>query len=131
MTQLAFDSKRLGEAVRAGFAPQLIRQLERQKGISFHPQLGEQRFVEMLEKGAYPIALDTGMAMDVQSELVTTSNAGIPWFILNWQDPKIIAILVAPMVAAANTATLPIGSIRAKRATKKLTESSARLMAGS
>ena len=100
MTQLAFDSKRLGEAVRAGFAPQLIRQLERQKGISFHPQLGEQRFVEMLEKGAYPIALDTGMAMDVQSELVTTSNAGIPWFILNWQDPKIIAVLVTPMMAA-------------------------------
>ena len=100
MTQLAFDSKRLGEAVRAGFAPQLIRQLERQKGISFHPQLGEQRFVEMLDKGAYPVALDTGMAMDVQSELVTTSNAGIPWFMLNWQDPKIIATLVTPMMAA-------------------------------
>jgi hypothetical protein len=100
MTQLAYDSKRLAEAVRAGYAQNLVQQLERQKGISFDSRLGEQRFVEMLDKGSYPVALDTGMAMDVQSELVTLSNAGIPWFMLNWQDPKIIAILVAPMMAA-------------------------------
>jgi len=98
--QLAYDSKRLTDAVRAGLAAELIRRLAREKGISFDERLGEQRFVQMLDRGSTPIALDTGMALDVQSELVTVSNSGIPWFLLNWQDPKIIAILVSPMMAA-------------------------------
>ena len=98
--QLAYDSKRLSEGVRAGLTPEIFRRLAREKGITFDQKLGDQRFVEMLDKGQHPIAVDTGMAMDVQSELVTVSNSGIPWFMLNWQDPKIIAILVAPMMAA-------------------------------
>lgn len=98
--QLAFDSKRLSEAVRAGMTAELIRRLGADKGITFDSKLGEQRFVHMLDRGAQPMALDSGLAMDVQSELVTVSNAGIPWFMLNWQDPKIIAILLTPMMAA-------------------------------
>jgi hypothetical protein len=98
--QLAFDSKRLQDAVRAGLTPELIRRLGTEKGVTFDGSLGEQRFVHMLDRGTSPIALDSGLAMDVQSELVTVSNAGVPWFMLNWQDPKIIAILVTPMMAA-------------------------------
>ena len=39
------------------------------------------------------------MAMDAQSALVTTSNAGIPAFLTTYLDPKIIEILVTPMKA--------------------------------
>ncbi len=40
------------------------------------------------------------IACDSQPALVTTSNAGIPAFLTTYMDPKVIAILVAPMKAA-------------------------------
>lgn len=92
-----YDVKRLSDAVKAGHAPEILRRLKAEHGIAFDGSLGEQRFVEMNRNGP-PLALD--MAMDVQSELVTVSNAGIPWFLANWLDPKVIPILVSPMMAA-------------------------------
>ena len=41
-----------------------------------------------------------GMAMDAQSPLVTVSNAGIPSYLANYIDPKLIEVLVTPMRAA-------------------------------
>lgn len=39
------------------------------------------------------------LAMDAQSALVTSSNAGIPAFLTTFLDPKLIDILVSPMKA--------------------------------
>jgi hypothetical protein len=94
---LAYDSKRLTEALKAGHAQEILRRLKDEKGIAFDSRNGDIRFVDMARNGP-PRALD--MAFDVQSELVTVSNAGIPWFLANWVDPKVIPILVSPMMAA-------------------------------
>lgn len=40
------------------------------------------------------------MALDAQPALVTVSNAGIPAFLSNYIDPKVVEVLVAPMKAA-------------------------------
>lgn len=40
------------------------------------------------------------LAMDAQPGLVTVSNAGIPAYLSNYIDPKVIEVLVAPMKAA-------------------------------
>lgn len=47
------------------------------------------------------------VAFDAQSELVTSANAGIPAFLTNWIDPRIVEVLVSPM-----TATLILGETR-------------------
>jgi hypothetical protein len=39
---------------------------------------------------------DLSMAMDAQPATITTGNAGIPAFMLNWVDPEAIRILQAP-----------------------------------
>ena len=39
---------------------------------------------------------DMSMAMDAQPATITTGNAGIPAFMLNWVDPEVIRILQAP-----------------------------------
>jgi len=63
-------------------------------GINFDPRLGEMHFQ------APEVARDFALAMDAQPELVTVSNAGIPAFLTNYLDPKLIEVLVSPMKAA-------------------------------
>lgn len=41
-----------------------------------------------------------GLAMDAQPGLVTVSSAGIPAYLSNYIDPKVVEVLVAPMKAA-------------------------------
>lgn len=41
-----------------------------------------------------------GLAADAQPTLITTSNGGIPAFLANYLDPKLIEVLVSPMKAA-------------------------------
>jgi hypothetical protein len=112
MTRLAYDSAKLTAAIKAGHSPELFRRLKQQEGISFDALRADDipsphlRFVDM-PKNAQAYALD-GLPLIgqdappayVQSELVTVPNAGIPWFLANWVDPKVIAVLVAPMMAA-------------------------------
>lgn len=43
---------------------------------------------------------DWGMATDAQPGLITTTNSGIPFYLVNYLDPEIIEIAVAPMMAA-------------------------------
>jgi hypothetical protein len=109
----AYDSKRLSDAVKAGLTSEILRRLAAEHGIAFDSSLGrgesfslperqypyaaDMRFVDM---GKRPRFLDPAMAMDVQSELVTVSSAGIPFFLANWLDPKVIPVLVSPMMAA-------------------------------
>ena len=40
------------------------------------------------------------LAMDAQPGLITVSNSGIPAYLANYIDPKVIEVLVAPMKAA-------------------------------
>jgi hypothetical protein len=108
-----YNTKLLAEAVRAGHSEAIFRRLKSEHGIAFDASRAEDppsrllRFVDML-RGA-PIALDgQPLAMDApptyaQSELSTVASAGIPWFLANWVDPKVIAILVSPMMAAVIT----------------------------
>lgn len=45
------------------------------------------------------IAADGGFACDAQPGLITVSNSGIPAYLSNYIDPKLIDVLVAPMKA--------------------------------
>lgn len=94
-TQLAFDSKALANAIIAGAGPQLIRELAKTKGIVFDESLGQMHW---LKPGIN--MLDFQLACDAQPQLVTVANASIPAFLANFLDPKVIQILVSPMVAA-------------------------------
>jgi hypothetical protein len=51
-------------------------------------------------KGVLNNAVKRQMAMDAQPSLVTTSNAGIPFFLANYFDPDLIEVLVTPNKAA-------------------------------
>jgi hypothetical protein len=113
---LAYDQKRLSDAVKAGLTGEILRRLAAEHGVCFDASLGrgdtivipsdhggqlrlagDMRLVD-LSRGR-PMALDASMAQDVQSELVTVTSGGIPWFLANWLDPKVIPILVSPMMA--------------------------------
>jgi hypothetical protein len=97
-TQLAFDAKKFGKdlsaAIIAGQGPNLIRQLVH-KGIAFDESLGE---MQWFKPGTD--LKNFALACDAQPQLVTVNNAGIPAFLANYLDPKVIPILVSPMVAA-------------------------------
>lgn len=93
--QLAFDGKAFAQAIIAGAGPQLIRELAKTKGIVFDESLGEMRW---FKPGVN--LKDFALACDAQPELVTVANASIPAYLANFLDPKVIMILVSPMVAA-------------------------------
>ena len=46
------------------------------------------------------LATDMRLAADAQPGLITVSNSGIPAFLSNYMDPKIISVLVSPNKAA-------------------------------
>jgi hypothetical protein len=46
------------------------------------------------------IAHDMTLAMDAQPPLVSVSNSGIPAFLANYMDPKVVTVLVTPNKAA-------------------------------
>jgi len=93
--QLAFDAKAFAQAITAGAGPALIADLAATKGIAFDASLGE---MQWFKPGIN--MRDFKLACDAQSELVTVTNAGIPSFLANFLDPKVIQILVSPMVGA-------------------------------
>ena len=45
------------------------------------------------------LAMPFSVACDAQPTMVTVNNSGIPSFLLNWLDPEMIRVLVAPMKA--------------------------------
>jgi hypothetical protein len=66
--------------------------LERSHGIHFPPGP-----MALVQEG---MAFDFNYAMDAQPTAITVSNAGIPWFLSNIMDPKVITVLVTPNKAA-------------------------------
>jgi hypothetical protein len=81
-----------------------FERLERDFGIVFDG--GGTTYLKPEWKGNYALAMDAcrrefGMdAYAAQPLSVTSSNAGIPWFLANVIDPKQVEVLVAPMKAA-------------------------------
>jgi len=93
--ELAFDSAKFDQAIRAGAGPMLFDELKRKHGIVFDENLGR----PFWKKPGLP-SYNYDMALDAQPELVTVSNAGVPAFMATYVDPKVIAVLVSPMMAA-------------------------------
>lgn len=98
--ELAFDQARFHDVVRAGGGPEVFRQLDQLKGICLDPDLAYvQREARDYSQSQLKFLLPE-MAMDAQSELVTVGSAAIPAFMVTYVDPKVIPILVSPMMAA-------------------------------
>lgn len=93
---VAFDQAKFSAAVRAGTltARDVLAQLGESLGVVFDSRLGE------IKLSAFSLQDQTRLALDAQPELVTQSNAGIPAFLSNFMDPKLIEVLVSPMKAA-------------------------------
>lgn len=91
---MAFDSKAFDAAIKAGQGPALFRDLE-SRGISFDKSLGD---MSWLKPGVPTHHFE--LACDAQPQLVTLSNSGVPSYLANILDPKVIAVLVTPMQAA-------------------------------
>ena len=68
-----------------------FQRLAQDAGIHFPPGM------EFMPEG---VGHNFELAMDAQPGLITTSNAGIPAYLANYIDPKVIEVLVAPMKAA-------------------------------
>lgn len=66
---------------------------------------------------------DYSIAMDELPELITTPSAGIPWYFLNYVDPEIIRVLVAPMRATEIMTEAKKGDWTAKTSQFPLVES--------
>lgn len=93
-------------AIKAGHGSQVIAELE-QYGIVFDARLGAVDFLKAesskqikLRRTFDPATQKMGIACDAQPELVTVSNSGIPQYLSNYLDPRVIQVLVSPMKAA-------------------------------
>lgn len=99
MKTLAMDSAKIRDAVKAGQTADILRQLQRY-GVSFDHRLGQVGFLNQPAADTeVTVAADGSYACDAQAELVTVSNAGIPAWLTNYFDPRIIQILTSPMRA--------------------------------
>lgn len=70
---------------------QVFQRLAEDAGIHFHGAM------DFLPQG---VSKNFRLAMDAQPGLVTVSNSGIPSYLANYIDPKIVEVLTAPMKAA-------------------------------
>lgn len=109
----ALNHQQFAEAIRAGHGPAMIAQLERSLGLAIDAAPGvraawrgffPRQVVPAFDGAGNPAGHQFGdidaIAFDAQPELVTTSNAGIPAFLSNFLDPKLIEVIVSPMKAA-------------------------------
>ena len=63
------------------------------------------------------------LAMDAQPQMITVSNGGIPAYLANYMDPKIITVLTAPNKAAKILGESKKGTWTTKTATFPMVES--------
>lgn len=106
----AFDHQRFNAAVQAGHSAAMLANLRDTIGLALDSRYGE--FVGILPMTLADVYGDdgqpigktfgqlNGLAIDAQPELVTSSNAGVPYYLTNWVDPRLIEVLVSPMKAA-------------------------------
>ena len=70
---------------------ELRASLQREWGVHFHGAM------DFLPEG---VGKNFDLAMDAQPALVTVSNTGIPAYLANYLDPKVVEVLISPMKAA-------------------------------
>lgn len=105
----AINHEQFMAAVRAGHGPALIASLHERYGMAL---ANDAQFSGVLpchvvatydgegkENGKDFGSIDKA-AFDAQPELVTVSNAGIPAYLVNNLDPRLIQVLTSPMKAA-------------------------------
>jgi hypothetical protein len=106
--RVTFDSKAFHAALKAGHGAAILARAAAAKGLHFHNREAVEIALDQMKVAGRDVgALDEsgnisfgGFALDAQPELVTVANAGIPGFLTNWVDPKLIPVLVSPMRAA-------------------------------
>lgn len=69
------------------------------------------------------IAMDERLAADAQPGLITVSNAGIPAYLSNYMDPKVITVLTTPNKAAEILGEVKVGDWVTRTATFPMVES--------
>lgn len=104
------NHKEFAAAIRAGHGPAMIANLQRSIGLALDSKLGDFRGILPMnvvdqydDKGqiaGQAFGQFDAMAFDAQPELITVSNAGIPFYLTNYVDPRLIEVLVSPMKAA-------------------------------
>lgn len=88
------SSEAISKALRSGQAATVLRTLKDCESVT---KRGDGFGIAFDESHCAPQL----MAMDaVQSVLATVPSSSIPYFLANWFDPKLIATLVSPMMAA-------------------------------
>lgn len=96
---IAMDTAKVREAAKAGHAAEILRELA-EAGVTFDSRLGA---ISFLHRPAQEVRLahdaNGALVYDAQPELVTVNNAGIPAYLTNVFDPKVIQVLVSPMKA--------------------------------
>lgn len=98
---IAMDLAKVREAAKAGHTAEMLREWA-DAGITFDSRLGA---ISLLHKPAQEVRMrlredgEYGFGADAQPELVTVSNGGIPAYLTNVLDPRIIKALVSPMKA--------------------------------
>lgn len=101
MTRIAMDAAKVREAVKAGHTAEILRQLQLRAGIAFDGRLGKIGFLNQPSEDTIVTGdLYGPQACDAQPELVTVSNAGIPAWLTNYFDPRVIEIVTSPLKAA-------------------------------
>lgn len=121
----AFDSAAFDAAISANQSAELLMALD-EAGIRFDGRVGRVSFRRPGARLHYSSVTRTGertVACDAQPELVTVNNAGIPAFLSNFLDPKLIRTLVSPMKAATIAGETQKGDWTTTVATFKTVES--------
>jgi hypothetical protein len=109
-----FNHAEFNNAIRAGHAGAILRRLESETGLALDTRLGAwkgflprnviDKYKEDDKGNVVPAGKEFGsldsVAMDAQPELITVGNAGIPAFLSNYLDPRLIEVIVSPMKAA-------------------------------
>ena len=99
---VAMDEEAFYEQIREGSGPNMRADLERAMGIVWSPRLGRLLFPT---GPGEPLG-----ALDAQPDIVTAPNSGIPDWLSNTFDPKLIEVLVSPMKAATIIGEMQKGS---------------------
>lgn len=99
MNLIAFDSAKVREAVAAGQEAAILKKLQK-LGIVFDHKLGKIGFLKA-DRQDIEVTMNTdgSFACDAQPELVTLNNAGIPAWLTQYFDPKLIKAILSPMRA--------------------------------
>lgn len=106
MKILAMDVAKVREAAKAGHTAAILREWA-EAGVCFGTDERPYGAVGLLHKPAEETRIrmaedaagNLRMVCDAQPELVTQSNGGIPAYLTNYFDPRVIMVLVSPMQA--------------------------------